>query len=253
MSKKYKRNQADSSLFHYGLVKLIIVYHLGLHGDCWSNFIAWNDFEDSNPPQVDKPVVSEVKSVPSVPYSILLPKPSTDLPTDLPHSVTKGIEIVKTTGKKNKAKPTTNAKGKSNARLISCMARNKPKPPVDPSPIMLSEDSDSEVEHFLADEYPYSKGLCAEPLYDFVSNLSPCLQNDPNYLGIKFPYEDPSHLSKPSPTLSKPTVPRCDQCSSWLERYYLDVPILQSRIHSLEDQVALLTSQKAKLLATDKK
>jgi hypothetical protein len=133
------------------------------------------------------------------------------------------------------------------------MARNKPKPPIKPNPIVLSEDSDSEVEHFLASEYPYSQGLCDEPSYDFVSNLPPCLQDDPNYPGIKLPCEAPGHLSKPSPALSKPTVPPYDQCSSWLERYYLDVLILQSRNQSLEDQVALLTSQKAKLQTTDKK
>jgi hypothetical protein len=168
MSKKYKRNQADSSLFHYGLVKIIVVCHLSLRGDCWSNFIAWNDFEDSNPPQVDKPVVSEVKGVTPVPYSILLPKPLPDPPIDLPHSVTKGVETVKPLGKKLKVKPIVNTKGKINARLISRMARNKPKTPVDPNPIVLDEDSDSEVEHFLASEYPYSEGLCAEPSYDFV-------------------------------------------------------------------------------------
>jgi hypothetical protein len=75
MSKKYKRNQADSSLFHYGPVKMIVVCHLGLHGDFWNDFLARNDFEDSNPPQVDKPMVSEDKTVPPVPYNILLPKP----------------------------------------------------------------------------------------------------------------------------------------------------------------------------------
>ena len=105
----------------------------------------------------------------------------------------------------------------------------------------------------MASEYPYSEGLCAEPSFEFVSNLPPCLQNDPNYPGIKLPCETPSHSSKTSPALSKPTVPSCDQCSSWLERYYLDVPMLQSKIHSLEDQVVRLTSQKAKLQATDKK
>jgi hypothetical protein len=253
MSKKYKRNQADSSLFHYGLVKMIVVYHLGLHGDCWNDFLARNDFEDSNPPQVDKPVVTENKAIPPVPYSILLPKPLPDSPIDLPHSVTKDVETVKPVGKKPKAKPTANAKGKKNARLISRMARNKPKPPVNLNPIVLSEDSDSEVERFLASEYPYSEGLCAKPSYDFVSNLPPCLQNDPNYPGIKLPCETPGHSSKPSPALSKPTVPPCDQCGSWLERYYLDVPMLQSKIKSLEDQVTLLTSQKAELQTTDKK
>jgi hypothetical protein len=253
MSKKYKRNQADSSLFHYGLVKLIVICHLSLQGDSWSNFVAWNGFEDSNPAQVDKSAVSEVKVVPPLPYHILLPKPSTDPPIDLPHVVTKNVETVKPVSKKPKANPTANVKGKKNARLISQMAQNKPKPPVEPNPIMLSEDSDSKVERFLANEYPYSQGLCAEPSYDFVSNLTPCLQDDPNYPGIKLPCETLAHSPKPSPALSKSTQPPCDQCSSWLEWYYLDVPILQSRIQSLEDQIALLTSQKAKLQATDKK
>jgi hypothetical protein len=70
--------------------------------------------------------------------------------------------------KKPKVKPTANDKGKRNARFISRMARNKPKPPVEPNPIVLSEDSDSELERFLASEYPYSQGLCVEPSYDFV-------------------------------------------------------------------------------------
>jgi hypothetical protein len=253
MSKKYKRNQADSSLFHYGLVKMIVVCHLGLHRDCWDDFLARNNFVDSNPPQVDKPVVNEDKAIPPIPYSILLPKPLPDSPIDLPHSVTKDVESVKPVERKPKAKPTANAKGKKNARLISRMARNKPKPPVNPDPIVLSEDSDSEVERFLASEYPYSDGLCANPPYDFVSNLPPCLQNDPDYPGIKLPCDTPGRISKPSPALSKSTVPPCDQCGLWLERYYLDVPMLQSKIKSLEDQVTLLTRQKAELQATDKR
>ena len=67
------------------------------------------------------------------------------------------------------------------------------------------------------------------------------------------PCENPSDSSKPPPALSQPAAPPCDQCGSWLERYYLDVPMLQSRIHALEDQVAKLTSQKAKMPSTDKK
>ena len=118
---------------------------------------------------------------------------------------------------------------------------------------MLNEDSDLEVEHFLASEYPYSQGLCPDPSYDFVSNLPPWLQDDPNYRGIKLPCETLNHLPKPPPALSKPTVSPCDQCNAWLERYYNDVPILQSKIQSLEDQIATLTSQKAKLQVTDKK
>jgi hypothetical protein len=130
------------------------------------------------------------------------------------------------------------------------MARNKPKPPVNPDPIMLSEDSNSEVERFLVSEFPYSKDLCVEPSYDFVSNLPPCLQNNPDYPGIKLPCKAPGHSSKPSP---EPVMPSCDQCASWLERYYTDVPILQSIIRSLEDRIAVLNEQKSKLQAMDKR
>jgi hypothetical protein len=256
MSKRFKREKADSSLFHHGLIKLIIVYHLSLHGDSWRAFIARNGFDDTDPVQVDKPVVNETKVGPPVPFHILLPspKPSVDPAIDLPDVGTEKAETIKRpVSKKAKENPTANAKGKKNARLISRMARNKPKPSAESKPIILSEDSDSDIERFLASEYPYSQGLCPEPPYDFVSNLPPCLKNNPNYPGIKLPNETLSNMIKPSPALSKPTQLSCDQCDLWLERYYIDVPLLQSKIQSLESQVAVLTSQRDKLQATDKK
>jgi len=103
-----------------------------------------------------------------------------------------------------KENPTTNAKGEKNAHLISRMTRNKPKPIVEQKPIVLSEDSDSDIECFLASEYPYSQGLSSEPPYDFILNLSPCLINNPSYPGIKLPNETLSHVTKPPPALSKP-------------------------------------------------
>jgi hypothetical protein len=198
-------------------------------------------------------VVSERKSVPPVPYSALLPKPLPDSPIDLPNFVTQDMENVKPAAKRPKAKPIMNSKGKKNARLISRMARNKPKFLVNPDPIMVSEDSDSEVERYLESEYPYSEGLCDKPSYDFVKNLPHCLQSDPNFPGIKMPCETPGDSLKPPPVLSEPAAPPCDHCGSWLERYYLDVPMLRAIIHSLEDQVARLTSQKQKMPSTDKK
>jgi hypothetical protein len=114
-------------------------------------------------------------------------------------SVTKQVEVVKPVAKNPKAKAGVNSKGKKNARLISCMVRNKPKIPVNLEPIMVSEDSDSEVECYLASEYPYSEGLYEKPSYDFVKNLPPCLQNDPNYPGIKMPCETLGDSSKPPP------------------------------------------------------
>ena len=157
MSKRFKKEKGDSSLFHHGFIKLIFFYHLSLHGDSWSAFVARNGFEDPNPIQVDKPMVIETKPEPPIPLHLLLPKPSTDPPIDLPDTVTKSAEAIKKpVSKKPKANPTANSKGKKNAFLISRMARNKPKPSAESKPIVLSEDSDSDIECFLADEYPYS-------------------------------------------------------------------------------------------------
>jgi hypothetical protein len=256
MSKRFKREKADSSLFHHGLIKLVIVYHLSLHGDSWRAIIAHNGFDDTNPVQVDKPMVNETKVELRVPFHVLLPppKPSTNPDVNLPDTMTEKIETFKIpVGKKAKENPTAYAKGKKNARMISRMARNKPKPSVEKKPIILSEDSDSDIERFLASEYPYSQGLCLEPPYDFVSNLPPCLRNDPSYPGIKLPNETLGNVIKPSPTLSKPGQSSCEQCDLWLERYYIDVPLLQSKIQSLESQVVVLTSQRDQLQATDKK
>jgi hypothetical protein len=157
MSKRFKRKKADSSLFHHGLIKIIIVYHLSLHGDSWKTFIARNGFEDLDPVPVDKPMVIETKAEPPVPLHVLLPKPLADPSVDLPDIGTDKSEPTKKPMRKNpKGNPTANAKGKRNACLISRMARNKPKPSVERDPIVLSEDSDFDVERFLASEYPYS-------------------------------------------------------------------------------------------------
>jgi hypothetical protein len=251
MAKRYKCSQADTSLFHYGLILMIVVYELGLCHDSWGDFLSQNSFEDSSPPQVDKPMVSERKPIPPMPYNVFLPKPLPDSPMNLPMFVTKQDEIAKPIAKKPKAKSNENSKGRKNARLISRMERNKLKPSINSEPIMVSEDFDSEIERFLAAEYPYSEGLCDKPPYDFVKNLPPCLRDDPNFPGIEIPHETLGDSSKPSPT--QPAISPCDQCGLWLERYYLDVPMLQSKIHALEGQVAKLTSQNAKVQPTDKK
>jgi hypothetical protein len=251
MAKRYKRSQADTSLFHLGLIKMIVVYELRLRGDCWADFLSRNGFEGLDPPQVDKPMITKTQPIPPVPYSVLLPKPLPDPPTSSPMAVTKRAEVDKPATKKPKPKTGANSKGKKNARLISRMARNKPKPPVKLEPIVVSEDSDSEVERFLADEYPYSEGLCNKPPYDFVKNLPPCLRDNPDFPGIEPPHETLGESSKPS--TAQPVAAPCDQCGLWLERYYLDVPTLQSRIHDLENQVAKLTGQNAKVQPSDKK
>ena len=169
-------------------------------------------------------MVTESKPIPPVPYNILLPKPKPNSPTNLPMVVTKLAEVDKPATKQPKTKTNANSRGKKNARLISRMARNKPKSPANSEPIMVSENSDSEIERFLANEYPYSEGLCDKPPYDFVKNLPPCLRDDPNFPGIELPRGTLGDSSKPS--AAQLVVPPCDQCGLWLERYYLDMPML---------------------------
>jgi hypothetical protein len=152
-------------------------------------------------------VVSETNVGPPIPFHVLLPspKPSVDPDIDLPDVLADKVGAIKNpVSKKVKVNPTVDGKGKKNARLISRLARNKPKPSIEKKPIVLSEDSDSDIERFLASEYPYSQGLCSKPPYDFISNLPPCLKNNPSYLGIKLPSETLSDLTKPSPIISKP-------------------------------------------------
>jgi hypothetical protein len=53
--------------------------------------------------------------------------------------------------------------------------------------------------------------------------------------------------------MTRPDQPQCNECNSWLERYYIDVPLLQSRIKSLEDRVTVLTKENDRLKANDKR
>jgi hypothetical protein len=78
-------------------IKLIVVYHLSLHGDSWEVFVAQNGFEEANPIQVDKSVVSEVIAVPPVPFHILFPSPKTSAypPIDLIDVGTEKPETIK--------------------------------------------------------------------------------------------------------------------------------------------------------------
>jgi hypothetical protein len=240
MAKKYKKSQADTSLFHVGLIKILVVYELGLRRDSWPDFLNRNGFEESNPPPIDKPVVSESKSIP-IPYSVLLPKPKPDSIVNSPMAVTKVAKPLTTEARAN-----TTVRNKRNARMNSRMERNKPKPPAKTEPVMISEDSDSSIERFLAEE-----GFCGEETpCDFVDNLPPCLRGNPDYPGIKPPFKTRGESSNPPPA-QKVTTP-CDQCGLWLEKYYLDVPKLQSKIQDLENQVAKLTGQNDKGQPNDK-
>jgi hypothetical protein len=155
--------------------------------------------------------------------------------------------------KKGKGNNDVNCKGKKAAHWVSRCARNKPKQNTDQKPIVLSEDSDSEIERFLTEEYPYSHGLCSVKPYDYISNLPPCLRDDPNFPGIKLDSGTAGKLGDSPPVMTRPDQPQCNECNSWLDRYYTDVPLLQSRIKSLEDRVNVLTKENDRLQANDKR
>jgi hypothetical protein len=162
VSKRFKCEKADSRLFHHGLIKLIIVHHLNLSGDNWQTFLSRNVFANLKSVQIEKVVVMKTLVGPAIPLHILLPpvKPSDFPDIDLPDAIAnpctkeKTKAIKKPVRKKGKNDTTVNSRGKKNARLISRYARNKPKPNVDQKPIVLSEDSDSDIEHFLAAGVP---------------------------------------------------------------------------------------------------
>jgi hypothetical protein len=43
------------------------------------------------------------------------------------------------------------------------------------------------------------------------------------------------------------TQSQCDVCLSWIDRYYTDVPFLQSQVKFLKDQVDVLTNENHRL------
>jgi hypothetical protein len=127
--------------------------------------------------------------------------------------------VKKSTRKKCKGSADVNYKNKKVARWVSRCARNKPKPCADQNAIVVSEDSDLEIERFLAEEYPYSYGLCPDRPYDYVTNLPPCLKDNHDFPGIKLSNEPtgPMEDSPPFNTISADTQsiqPHCNECRS---------------------------------------
>jgi hypothetical protein len=49
MSKRYKRQSVDSSLFHHRLIKILLIHHFSTMGDCWDIFLIRNGFSTTVP------------------------------------------------------------------------------------------------------------------------------------------------------------------------------------------------------------
>jgi hypothetical protein len=59
MAKRYKRQCLNSSMFHHGLIKILLVHQFKLQNDDWNTFLTRNGFINSNTVEVDKPMIEE--------------------------------------------------------------------------------------------------------------------------------------------------------------------------------------------------
>jgi hypothetical protein len=254
MAKRYKRQQLDSSLFHHGLIKILLVHQLKLQHDDWNAFLARNGFIDSNPVEVDKPMIEET-IVPSSTQACLtstLSKPTFD-PKDVeqshPNASVKNTN--RPVGKPSKGDIDLGFKNKRESRLISRKLRNKSSSHVS-STIQIHESSDSKIDRFLAKEDPPSFQEEPHQAYNFMDNLPPCLKHSLGFPGISFDNKSKGN-SKDSPahnhgySQAAITGLQCETCLFWIDKYYTDVPILQSHIKTLTDLVDPLTKENRRL------
>jgi hypothetical protein len=123
MSKRFKREKDDSFLFHHFLIKVIIVHHLSLSGDCWQAFLSRNGFSTPEFVLMDKSLVTETLVEPIMPPATFLPPvkpsycPDIDLPDTMADSCAKDNSktVKRPVRKKGKGDTRVNSKGKKNA------------------------------------------------------------------------------------------------------------------------------------------
>jgi hypothetical protein len=114
--------------------------------------------------------------------------------------------------------------------------------------IEVHERSDSEIKRFLTTEDFHSFEPHLDRPYNFVDNLPPCLKNNLEFPGVKLINESTIGLEGAlvhNQVCSHATVAQsnCEVCLSWIDRYYIDILILQSRVKSLKDQIDVLTRE----------
>jgi hypothetical protein len=118
--------------------------------------------------------------------------------------------------------------------------------------IEINEDSDPEIEDFLAEEDPDCHKSDPNQPYDYVNNLPPCLKDSKGFTGIKLgqgPTTGSVDVLTPNYMLHRQITPsvHCEVCLHWIERYYNDIPILQARIKSLTNHNELLIKENREL------
>jgi len=121
--------------------------------------------------------------------------------------------------------------------------------------IKIHESSDFEIERFLAEEDPPCLKPDLDQAYNFVDNLPPCLKHNQGFLGIKFdnkPIGNSGDVPAHDHGYSQTTITdsRCEICLFWIDKYYTDIPIMQSQIKTLTVQVESLTDENHRLKST---
>jgi hypothetical protein len=66
MAKRYKEQHLDSSLFHHGLIKIMLAHQLKLQNDDWDSFLTRYGFANPNAVEVEKLVTKETIVYPRV-------------------------------------------------------------------------------------------------------------------------------------------------------------------------------------------
>jgi hypothetical protein len=289
MSKRYKRQGVDSSLFHHGLVKILLMYHLSTIGDSWETFFMRNGFTQVDPttnPNSDKQVVENqfVNLINGPKFTDKTPldkgSPHRFSPARSPEQATNELKgndpcvpvnddslnvnvksDVKKLCKGTKQQCTDlGFKNKKVGRLIYRKLRNRKDTHLSSiDPIDIDEVSDHEIEDFLAREDPEMQCSKKEVIthvepYDFVTNLYPCLKGKKGFSGIDHDLEQTT--GKVEAPLVDCVLRRsaispvpCDSCLCWVEHYYTDVPLLQARIKTLTTQNDLLKQENLDLKA----
>jgi hypothetical protein len=121
--------------------------------------------------------------------------------------------------------------------------------------IEVHESSDYEIERFLAEEDPPCLKLDLSQAYNFVDNFPPCLKQSQGFPGIKLDKKPTgnngdvlTHGYGHSQIAIKDS--RCEVCLFWIDKYYTDIPILQSQIKTLTVQIDLLKDENHRLKST---
>ena len=119
-------------------------------------------------------------------------------------------------------------------RLILRSLRNQSKPHLSSIDLIeINEVSDPEIENFLTEEDPDCHKSDPNQPYKFVNNLPQCLKDKGEFIGIRLgPRNVTSSIDAASLecTLHQQIVSpvQCEVCLHWIERYYVDMPILQA-------------------------